>query len=74
MKLVINIQNLTITSFKEQHFCSYLTENMTRVNFKKPKSLIYLGKFYTWGQNHNTYSNSWESSKTTNVTVNGTQS
>jgi len=33
--------------FYVQHFCSYLTENMTGVNFKKSKSLIYLGKFYT---------------------------
>jgi len=52
MKLVINIQNLTITSFKEQHFCSYLTENMTRVNFKKPKILNYLRKIYIWCKNH----------------------
>jgi hypothetical protein len=30
--------------FYMQHFCSYLTENMIRINFKTPKSLIYLGE------------------------------
>jgi len=34
--------------FYVQHFCSYLTENVTRVNFKKLKILNYLGKIYTW--------------------------
>jgi len=62
MKHVIKNSVLHNHQFYEQHSCSYLTEDMTRVNFKKPKSLNYSGKIYTWCKNHEKYSTTRESS------------
>jgi hypothetical protein len=47
MNIFVNFQYFTFTSFM-WHFCSYLTENMNHVNFKKPKILIYLGQILYW--------------------------
>ena len=50
--------------FYAQHFCLYLTENMTRANFKKPKILNYLLEIYTC-KNQEKYSTTWEISQAT---------